>query len=124
MEIKNVIEAYYKDFNASNSGEVISAYYSDDVVFEYQGEKVTGITNVINYLDGAWQAVKETLTPLNIIVDGNKAAVEVDDRIEAKIDLPDFLGRSFKTGDSINAKFSLFYDFQEGKICHIRIYSF
>ena len=124
MEIKNVIEAYYKDFNASNSGEVISAYYSDDVIFEYQGEKVVGITNVINYLDGAWQAVKETLTPLNIVVDGNKAAVEVDDRIEAKIDLPDFLGRSFKTGDSINAKFSLFYDFREGKICHIRIYSF
>jgi hypothetical protein len=124
MEIKNVIEAYYKDFNASNSGDVISAYYSDDVIFEYQGEKVIGITNVINYLDGAWQAVKETITPLNIVVDGNKAAVEVDDRIEAKIDLPDFLGRSFKTGDSINAKFSLFYDFREGKICHIRIYSF
>jgi len=62
MEIKNVIEAYYKDFNASNSGEVISAYYSDDVIFEYQGEKVIGIKNVINYLDGAWQAVKETLT--------------------------------------------------------------
>jgi hypothetical protein len=124
MEIKNVIEAYYKDFNASNSGDVISAYYSDDVIFEYQGEKVIGITNVINYLDGAWQAVKETLTPLNIVVDGNNAAVEVDDRIEAKIDLPEFLGRSFKTGDSINAKFSLFYDFREGKICHIRIYSF
>jgi len=124
MEIKNVIEAYYKDFNASNSGEVISAYYSDDVIFEYQGEKVIGIKNVINYLDGAWQAVKETLTPLNIVVDGNKAAVEVDDRIEAKIELPDFLGRSFKAGDSIDTKFSLFYDFREGKICHIRIYSF
>jgi hypothetical protein len=124
MEIKNVIEAYYKDFNASNSGEVISAYYSDDVIFEYQGEKVIGITNVINYLDGAWQAVKETLTPLNIVVDGDRAAVEVDDKIEAKIDLPEFLGRSFKAGDSINAKFSLFYDFRESKICHIRIYSF
>ncbi|MBW1903072.1 MAG: nuclear transport factor 2 family protein [Deltaproteobacteria bacterium] len=124
MENKNLIEAYYKDFNASNSGEVLSAYYSDDVIFEYQDDKVIGKTAVISYLDGAWQAVKETLTPLNIVVDGDKAAVEVDDRIEAKIDLPEFLGRSFKAGESINAKFSLFYDIRDGKICHIRIYSF
>ena len=124
MGNRDVIEAYYKDFNASNSGEVISAYYSDDVVFEYQDDKVSGKEAVISYLDGAWQAVRETLTPLNIVVDGDKAAVEVDDRIEAKIDLPEFLGRSFKAGESMNAKFSLFYDFREGKICHIRIYSF
>jgi len=124
VDTKNLIEAYYKDFNATNSGDVLSAYYSDDVVFEYQGEAVSGKEAVIKNLDEAWQAVKETLTPLNIVVDGDRAAVEVDDRIEARIDLPEFLGRSFKAGESINAKFSIFYDIRDGKICHIRIYSF
>ncbi len=124
MDNRSLIEAYYRDFNASNSGEVLSAYYGDDVIFEYQGEKVSGKDAVINNLNEAWQAVKETLTPLNIVVDGDRAAVEVDDRLEAKIDLPEFLGRSFKAGEAMNAKFSIFYDFRDGKICHIRIYSF
>jgi len=124
MDNRSLIQAYYKDFNASNSGKVLSAYYSDDVVFEFQGAKVSGLAEVIGYLDQAWQAVRETLTPLNIIVDGDHAAVEVDDKMEAKIDLPDFLGRSLKAGESIQAKFSIFYDIRDGKICHIRIYSF
>ncbi len=124
MENKSLIEAYYKDFNASNSGEVLSAYYSDDIIFEYQDAKVSGKAAVISYLDEAWQAVKETLTPLNIVVDGDKAAVEVDDEMEAKVDLPEFFGQSLKAGESISAKFSIFYDIRDGKICHIRIYSF
>ncbi len=124
MKTKNLIQAYYKDFNATNSGDVLSAYYSDDVVFEYQDEKVSGRDAVIGRLDEAWQTFKETLTPINIVVDGDKAAVEVDDVIEAKIDIPEFLGRSFKAGESVNVKFSIFYDIRDGKICHIRIYSF
>jgi ketosteroid isomerase-like protein len=124
MDNKSLIEAYYKDFNASNSGEVLSAYYSDDVIFEYQDVKISGKSAVISYLDEAWQAVRETLKSFNIIVDGDKVAVEVDDEIEAKIDLPEFLGQPLKAGESINAKFSIFYDIRNGKICHIRLYSF
>ncbi len=124
MDNRSLIEAYYKDFNTSNSGEVLSAYYGDDVVFEFQDVKVSGKEAVIKNLNDAWQAVKETLTPFNIVVDGDRAAVEVDDRIEARIDLPEFLGRSFKAGESMNAKFSIFYDIRDSKICHIRIYSF
>ena len=124
MDNRRLIEAYYKDFNASNSGKVLSAYYSDDVIFEFQDAKVNGLSAVIGYLDQAWQAVRETLTPLNIIVDGDRAAVEVDDKMEARVDLPEFLGRALKAGESIRAKFSIFYDIRDGKICHIRIYSF
>ncbi len=124
MDNRSLIEAYYKDFNASNSGEVLSVYYSDDIIFEYKDDKPSGKEAVISYLDGQWQAVKETLTPFNIVVDGDRAAVELDDRLEAKIDLPDFLGRSLKAGEFMNTKFCLCYDFRKGKICHIRVYSF
>ena len=123
MDNKSLIETYYREFNATNSGKVVANYYSDDVIFEFKDAKVSGKAEVIGYLDQAWQAVKETLTPFNIVVDGDRAAVEVDDKMEARIDLPDFFGWQLKAGESFNTKFAIFYDFQDGKICRIRIYN-
>ncbi len=120
---KERMKAYYETYNRSVD-EALSTFYTDDAVFEYQDLKLNGKEEIVNHFAGLQQAVKEVMTPTNILIDGDKAAVEVENIFEAKIDIPDFLGRSLKAGESFAGKFSGFYDTRGDQICHIRLYTF
>ena len=120
---KERMKMYYETYNRSID-EAILTFYTDDAVFEYQDLTLTGKEALLNHFVGFQQAIKETMTPQNILIDGDRVAVEVDSRMEVKIDLPDFLGTPRKAGELITGKFSAFYNIQDNKICHIRIYTF
>ncbi len=120
---KERMEAYYATYNRSVD-EALLTFYTDDAVFEYQDLKLDGKEAILNHFAALQQAVKEIMTPTSILVDGDKVAVEVENIFEAKVDLPDFLGRSLKAGESFTGKFSGFYDTQGDRICHIRLYTF
>ena len=120
---KERMTAYYETYNQSVD-EALTTFYTDDVVFEYQDLKLTGKQAVLEHFAGLQQAFKEIMVPKNILVDGDKAAVEVENKFEAKIDIPDFLGKSFKAGESFTGRFSGFYETRGDKICHVRLYTF
>ena len=120
---KERMKAYYETYNRSVD-EALSTFYTDDAVFEYQDVKLNGKEEIINHFSAIQQAVKEVMKPISILVDGEKAAVEVENTFEAKVDLPDFLGRSLKAGESFTGRFSGFYDTRGDEICHIRLYNF
>ena len=117
------MKVYYETYNRSID-EAISTFYTDDAVFEYQDLTLNGKEALLNHFAEFQQAIKETMTPQNIVIDGDRVAVEVDSRMKVKIDLPDFLGKSRKAGELITGKFSAFYSIRENKICNIRIYTF
>jgi len=114
--------AYYRTFNSGDHTR-LADYYSEDVVFEYGDVRLQGRKVVLDYLAGLQQGFEEKIHPLSMVVDGNKIAVEVQDTFTAKVDLPDFLGRPLKQGESVTARYGGFYDTREDKICHIRLYS-
>jgi len=95
------IEGYYEAYN-SGDFETVSNYYTDDVIFEYQGNRYDGKNIVFDWFAELGQAFKEVMLPLNILIEGDKIAVELENRIEAKTDIPDLLGKSIelKTGES------------------------
>lgn len=115
--------AYYDAYNRSTD-EAIQNFYTDDAVFEYQDLKLIGKEAIFNHFVGFQQAIKEVMTPSNILIDGDKVAVEVDSRMDVKTDIPDFLGKPRKTGETITGKFSAFYTIRDNKICNIKIYTF
>ena len=117
------MEAYYTAFNRGDH-TALAAFYTEDLVFEYQDIKLSSRDAVISYFVELQKGFKETIRPVNIVIDGDKVAVEVDDDFVAKVDLPDFLGQSLKAGDSFKAKFSGFYDIRGDRICHMRLYQF
>jgi len=120
---KERMKAYYETYNRSVD-EALSTFYTDDAVFEYQDLKLDGKEAILNHFAALQHAVKEEMTPTNILVDGDKAAVEVENIFEAKVHIPDFLGRSLKAGESFKGKFSGFYETRGDQICHIRLYTF
>jgi len=120
---KERMKVYYETYNRSID-EAILTFYTDDAVFEYQGLTLNGKEALLNHFAEFQQAIKETMTPQNIVIDGDRVAVEVDSRMEVKINLPDFLGKSRKAGELITGKFSAFYSIRDNNICNIRIYTF
>ena len=117
------MEAYYTAFNSGDHG-ALGDFYTEDIVFEYQNTKLEGRKALLDHFAELQQGFTEKMSPINILVDGHRIAAEVEDTFTAKVDLPDFLGRSLKQGESVTARFGCFYVTRNQQISNIRLYSF
>jgi ketosteroid isomerase-like protein len=120
---KDEVKKYYEAYNRGDL-EAMSVHYSDDVIFEARIGKYIGKDPVVNFFKEFRKYFDESLNPVSILVDGDKIAVEVDNKIKVKVDDAEFLGKIYKAGDSINRRICVFYDIRDTKICHIRVYRF
>ena len=115
------IEEYYRTYATENL-EAVSPFYSDDVIFEFKGETYTGKEAVFGWFRELQKSFHELIRPFNILVDGDKVAIEIESEFTARVDMPDFHGASLKSGDKIKMKFAAFYDTRNDQFCHIRLY--
>ena len=76
MNKKKMME-YYKTYNKSVD-EALATFYTDDAVFEYQDVRLNGKKEIVNHFAEIQKAVKEVMKPLNILIAGDKVAVEVE----------------------------------------------
>ncbi len=113
---------YYEEYN-NHGADGVSDFYVSDVIFEFQNSLINGKEEVLKYFKQLHLVFREIMTPQKIFVEGDKAAVELENEFVAKADIPDFLGKSLKVGESTTARFRAFYDIRDGKIAHVRIYS-
>ncbi len=116
------MKEYYKIFNTGNL-EALETFYTDDVVLEYQDMILNGRKAVLGHFKEYFHSVREELTPLQIFINDTNIAVELNDIITAKIDLPDLMGKSVKAGESVTVKFGAFYKASGDRICHVKLYS-
>lgn len=112
---------YYEGYN-NHGADGVSSFYTSDIIFEFQNVKLNGKEAVLNYFKQLHKVFKEIMKPQSMFVEGDKAAVELENEFEAKADIQDFLGKSLKVGESTVARFGAFYDIRDGKIAHVRIY--
>ncbi len=113
---------YYEEYN-NHGADGVSDFYVSDVIFEFQDSLINGREAVLKYFKQLHLVFREIMKPQKIFVEGDKAAVELENEFIAKADIPDFLGKSLKVGESTTARFGAFYDIRDGKIAHVRIYS-
>jgi len=68
--------------------------------------------------------IKETLTPVKIVIEGDEVAAELITEMEALDDVPDFhVGSSLKKGDKVKWTLSAFYTIKNGKIAAVQLYA-
>ncbi len=115
--IKKYFETYSTEFE-----KAVDTYYTDDIDFEYPGGKYNGKDAVKAYFGKVHQKFNEILRPIQLIIDGDKVAAEVEAELQALIDFPDFGGKPFNKGESQFTTYGIFYDLRGDKICRVKIY--
>lgn len=115
------MEEYYETFNTGDL-EAIAALYTDDVVLEFRDIILNGKDAVMGHFKEYFNTVSEQITPLQIFINDSNIAVELSDKLTAKIDLPDLMGKSVKAGQSVTVKFGGFYKARGERISHVKLY--
>jgi len=113
---------YIKDFNEGDYRHFILSYFTEDAIFENPEVRHEGRENIIRYFIKSHKGVNEVLRAKNILTDGNRIAAELEAELQFTADRPDHHIRPVKKGDRLLLTISAFYDLEDSKIRHIRIY--
>ena len=123
MSKENMIqyfETYSRDWE-----EAALTYFTEDIVFEnILGEEYSGRENLINFWKKVHvgKVVKENVTPVRILIDGDDVAAELLIEFYASEDVPNHIVAPLKKGEKLKLRFSAFYRIRDGKIAHVTVY--
>lgn len=112
---------YYRTYNSA-SPERLRPFYADDVVFEAGGFTMEGADTMVSTYTGILAQFRDEMTPDAILVDGERAAVEITDVFTAKVDVADWMGQALAAGESLTMRLCAVYTVTDGKIRRAAIY--
>ncbi len=119
------LKEFYNDFSTKGYEYGVLTYFTEDVIYENPGGlEYSGRDNVISYMRGVHRgdAIKETITPVRLVLDGDVAAAELIIQLDATIDVPDHNIAPLKKGDSIAHRVSAWYTLRGGRIARLKVY--
>jgi ketosteroid isomerase-like protein len=122
---KKKLEEYFEVFSKEGYIKAIPTYFAEDAVFENSiGMEACGIENILKLLDYTHRdgIVKETLTPVTILIDGDGVAVELVMEAVVSEDVLDYHMASLKKGESVKVRLGVFYKIKDGKIARAKVY--
>jgi hypothetical protein len=119
---KEFFESYYRTYNSEDPQALSEFYHEDVVIRSAQGEQ-TGKETMVGTYKYIISKFTDQMTPKNIIIQGDQAAIEIHDRFEAKEDVDDFLGQKFAKGDTFELNLCAVYKVEGNKIKDITIYT-
>lgn len=122
---KERLKDFYKAFNKKGYEYGVLNYFSEDVVYENPaGLEISGRDNVIKYMIGVHHGdkIKETITPVRVLIEGVDAAAELVIQLDALEDALDHHIASLKKGDQIAHRVSAWYTIRDGKIAKLKVY--
>ena len=111
---------YYEAYNSEDPARLGEFLAEDVVLVSAQGEQHGKAAYLATYR-GIIADFTDRMTPDEIAVSGDSAAVTITDRFTARHDVADFLGQSFKKGGGFTLKLSGDYQVKEGKIARITV---
>lgn len=91
---------YYRTYNKGDL-TALADFYADDVAFTAAGVTIVGRDKVLEMVSGVLAGFEDEMTPRLIAISGTSAMVQIDDVLKARFDIPDFLGRSVKAGETV-----------------------
>lgn len=116
--------AQYDDYVACfNRGDFdgFSKYYDDDVVFELGDLRVLrGRDEIVAFYREVKERIRETFTPLQVVMDEEGVAVESETEFVALDDWPDFVSGPMRKGDVFRRRGLVMYTLRDGKFSRIR----
>lgn len=112
--------AYLACFNAGDF-ERFGAYYTDDVVFELGDLRAFhGLDELVAFYKDVRARVRETQTPLQVVIDEEGVAAELESEFVALEDWPEFVSGPLEKGDVYRRRGLIMYTLRDGKFSRIR----
>jgi len=121
IDSREGFEEYLRDFNTGNFSEFVDKYYAKDAIFEKTGYTIHGSDHLINHFSHTLSSVvKEEITLINYLEKNGLVAAELQIQLTAIAD--GFYIKQRKKGDVEVFYDTGFYNIQDGKIVHARVY--
>lgn len=112
-------DRYVEAFNRSDFAG-FGAYYADDVEFVGQAGDLHGRTAVLDFYRTVKSRMSEALAVRQFVGAPDRLAVEIETRLQAFVDWPDFPTGQLAAGDRIGVLSFVFYDIADGRFARIR----
>ncbi len=120
----DLIRAYWASFNEADYAKTGATFFTENCVFEMPGHKVMGRENIVKDFIEGHKVVKSTLTPVNVVAQGNLVVAELVAQFEVLEDNPNFPVKPVKKGDTFTMRDAVFYELTGNKISYVRLYRF
>lgn len=103
--------------------EAVNSYFTKDAYFWNTRIALRGTQKIIDWLIASHLGYSEKLTPVSMIVEPDRAAIELDQEFYANEDISHFFIRPMKKGEVLKTRgISWFLQFREGKISSSKEY--
>jgi ketosteroid isomerase-like protein len=112
--------AYYEAYNSGQEARLAEFLADDVVLVSAEGEQHGKEAYLATYRQILALFI-DRMTPEEITIAGDAAAIQITDRFTARVDVPDFLGRSFAKGEEFTLRLQGRYQVRDGKIARIEI---
>lgn len=112
-------DRYVEAFNRSDF-DGFGAYYADDVQFEGQAGQMRGRQAVLDFYRTVKSRMTEVLSVRQFVGVPDRLGVEIETKLQALVDWPEFPTGPLKAGDKIGSISFVFYDIRDGRFTRIR----
>ena len=118
---KAFMESYYDAYNSGDK-QALSRFYGEGIVLVSAQGEIRGRAALLATYDWITGQMLDQMTPESILIDGRRAAVEINDTFTAKHSVSDFLGRALREGESFSMRLCGLYTLGDDGFEHIVLY--
>ena len=112
-------DGYVEAFNRSDF-EGFGAYYAEDVEFVGQAAQLYGRKAVLDFYRTVKSRMTEVLAVRQFVGADDRIGVEIETRLQALVDWPDFPTGPLDAGQKIGVISFVFYDIRDGRFTRVR----
>ena len=117
--LRTRFDDYVEAFNRSDF-EGFGACYAENVEFVGQAAELRGRQAILDFYRGVKSRMNETLVVQKFVGGPDRIAVDLETRLEALVDWPEFSTGPVIAGQKIVSWSFVFYDLSDGRFTRIR----
>jgi hypothetical protein len=113
-------QKYVDLFNSGNDEVLVKTFFTEDTVFSGGSRALHGADELLKFLHGAHDGIREILRPQVVAQNDDCILAEIDIDFHALVDKPDFQFKPLKKGEMTTVKFFVVYYLRAGKVCQLK----
>jgi len=120
---EKVLHEYFRLYSEGHYGQAINSICTEDAYFWNTQIEVVGRQKIIDWLYGSHRGYLEKLTPINILLEPDRGAVELDQEFHALEDISNFHIKPLKKNEVLKTRgICHFFLINHGKVTAIKEY--
>jgi hypothetical protein len=113
-------QKYVELFNSGDDEALVKTFFTEDTIFSGGSRAFHGATELLKFLRGAHDGIREILRPQVVAQNADHILAEIDIDFHALVHKPDFQFKPLKKGEMTTVKFFVVYYLRDGKVCHLK----